>query len=184
MKFSTLILAITLCLLNSPAFAEDDKSEGFYLGGSFGNSTFDGQFDEDNLGDIDFKSDDTGYKLFGIIRFGVFALEGGYIDFGAPTSTSPENEELKYELTGWDLFAVGNLTLGPVDLFGKVGLFLWNEDQTQGSISVGNKGTDLAYGAGITVNIGSLGLRAEYERFEISSLDNVDMYSLGITIKL
>jgi len=142
MKFAALILAITLCILSNLAFA-NDESDGFYLGGSFGNATFDGNFDEDNLSGIDFKSDDTGYKLFGILRTGAFALEGGYIDFGAPTTTS-ENEELKYELTGWDLFAVGNLTLGPVDLFGKVGLFLWNEDQTQGSISVGDKGTDLA----------------------------------------
>ncbi len=182
MKFFILILALALSAFCTPVFS---ANEGFYLGGSFGNSVINGQIDDtDNIKNIDFKSDDTGYKLFGILRSGAFALEGGYIDFGTPTTTTADDVELKYELSGWDLFGVGNLTLGPVDIFGKVGLFLWDANQTNGAITVGNKGTDLTYGAGITLNVGSLGLRLEYERFEISNLDNVAMYSVGITIKL
>jgi hypothetical protein len=42
-------------------------------------------------------------------------------------------------------------------------------------------GTELAFGGGIQAHIGSLSVRAEFEKFEIADDTDVDMISLGFT---
>ena len=182
MQYLKLISLFGLALICQSVFAD---GEGLYLGGAFGNASIDGKLDDTaNFEKIDFNSDDTGYKLFGILRFGALAVEGGYIDFGNP-SANVQDKNLSVKVNGWDVFGVVNLRLGFIDLFGKGGLFLWDSDSHVGSVDAGSdNGTDPAYGVGAAVNLGSLSIRAEWEKFDINNLDSVTMYSLGVAIKL
>lgn len=65
------------------------KDAGFYIGGSVGSAKI-----EDKVSDIDeieFDESDFAFKIFAGYQFnGVFALEGGYVDFGSPSNSNVE----------------------------------------------------------------------------------------------
>ena len=70
----------------------------------------------------------------------------------------------------------------PVDLLARVGAIDWDASiSSPGLGSFSDDGTDLTYGVGAQFRVWSLSLRAEYERFDISDADDVDMISLGVT---
>jgi outer membrane immunogenic protein len=103
------------------------------------------------------------------------------VNFGEPEDTvaGTKIQSEGYGITG---YAVGFLALGPVDLFAKAGVVSW--DSKIEAVNVGNvdsDGTDLAYGAGVQFRLLSLGIRAEYEIFDIEDLDNANMLSVGVT---
>jgi hypothetical protein len=165
-------MAVT-AFMSLPLFVTNAYADnGFYIGGSLGNATI-----EQNLpdNDIDIDSDDTGYKIFGGFKFTILAIEGGYVDFGKPSQNNSE-----VELSGWDLFGLLNLGIGPVDLFGKLGIFAWDSETiVTGEPSLDKDGTDPAYGIGAGLSFGSFSVRAEYEYFDMSDFDNVTMFSIG-----
>ena len=74
-------------------------------------------------------------------------------------------------MTGWDLFGLVGVNMGPVSLFGKVGAIQW-DGKTNSPSSGKSSGTDPAYGVGLQFQISSIAIRAEYELF---SLDKVDI---------
>ena len=164
-------LLAALALAASPAIAADN---GIYLGASIGASGV-----EDD--ELDFDGDATGYKVIAGWRFlDWLAVEGNYVDFGS-TDDTVLGERIEADVDGLSLSAVVFVPVGPVDLFGRVGAVDWSADVS--SVSLGDfkdDGTDLTYGVGAQFRLGSLGLRAEYERFELGDAD-VDMISLGVT---
>jgi hypothetical protein len=181
LRFRTLIAIIGLVTLVAlPAFAADN---GFYLGGSVGQTSI----DVNNIGDgnTDFSGDDTSYKVFGGYRFLTFlAVEGSYVDLGAPSKDlSSENATYTTDITGYDFYAVGMLPLGIADIFAKAGMVDWDAkttiDDATGSHSVSDSGSDPAYGVGVQFRIKSFAIRAEVEYFDIQSANNVYMYSVG-----
>lgn len=163
---SSLLLVLALAANNAQA------DNGFYIGGSVGNAAIDATPDTPTEESID--SDDTGYKVFGGFKFTIFAVEGGYVDFGKPTQNSNT-----VELSGFDLFGLVNFGIGPIDLFGKVGVFAWDSDALVADNKVNKDGTDPVYGVGAGVSLGSFSVRAEYEYFDIKDFDTVQMISLG-----
>ncbi|MCU0977195.1 MAG: outer membrane beta-barrel protein [Steroidobacteraceae bacterium] len=164
-------LLVALALAASPAIAADN---GIYLGAGVGASGI-----EDD--EVDFDADATGYKVIAGWRFlDWLAVEGNYVDFGSADDTVLD-ERIEAEADGLSLSALVFLPIGPVDLFGRVGVVDWSADVS--SVSFGDfddDGTDLTYGVGAQFRLGSLGLRAEYERFELGDSD-VDMISVGVT---
>ena len=78
------------------------------------------------------------------------------------------------------MFGLVNLGIGPIDLFGKVGVFSWDADLTNGS-SINEDGTDPVYGIGGGLSLGPVSVRLEYEYFDVKSdsLDDIQMISLG-----
>ncbi len=78
--------------------------------------------------------------------------------------------------TGWDAFGVLTLALGPIDFFGKVGAIAWDIEVD----TFKETDTDLAYGLGLALRLGSFSVRGEYERFDIADTDEVGMYSIGL----
>lgn len=164
------ILAASLLLASGVAAAADN---GFYLGGSVGQANL----EIDDIGGVtaeDFKGDDTGFKLIAGIRpLDWLAVEAAYVNFG-----EPEDRGLRAEGDGISAFAVGFLPLGPVDLFAKGGLIAW-DSKISGSFD--DDGTDLAYGAGVQFRVWSISVRAEYEIFDVSDLDDLSMVSVGAT---
>jgi OOP family OmpA-OmpF porin len=164
-------LIAALALTSLPAVAADN---GIYLGGSIGQSGL-------QIDDFDYDADSTGYKLIAGWRFlDWLAVEGNYIDFGSGDD-SVDGTRTESEADGVSLSAVGFLPVGPVDLFARVGAVDWSADiSSSGLGSESDDGTDLTYGVGAQFRVWSLGIRAEYEMFDVSDAD-LDMISIGVT---
>ena len=173
------VSALVLGMSTGPALAADN---GFYLGASVGQSGV--SFDETIAGEnLSFDADATGFKAIAGWRFlDWLAVEGNYVDLGSGDD-KVAGERIETDVDGISLSAVGFLPLGPVDLFARVGAINWNADIDAPNLDVraSDDGTDLAYGVGAQFRVWSLSLRAEYERFDISDADTVDMVSLGVT---
>ncbi len=176
-RFMTVLtLTAVATLITLPAAAADN---GFYLGLSAGQA----EVSSEEYGDFEFDGDDIGYKVFAGYRFLTFlAVEGSYVDFGAPED---DVEDVHYEVdvTGFDLFAVGMLPLGIADIFVKAGMVDWDADLTTDITGVpgtaSDSGTDPAYGLGFQLRFGSFTARAEVEYFDVESTNHLYMYSVG-----
>ena len=173
-------LLASVLLLAGPAMADS----GFYLGGSLGQTTLAADF-EDPIegGSFAFDEDDSSWKAYGgftfdlpVVRLGV---EGGYRDLGGPSVTY-QAQAYGVDVTAWDAFGVAGFDLGPVTLFGKLGFISWDADLTIAGFDVGSDdGTDTAYGLGAAINLGSFQIRAEYEMFDVSDVEDLYMLSAG-----
>ncbi len=151
----------------------------FYVGASVG---------KENLksGDLgaSFDASATAYKAFAGYRFlKLFGIEGGYVDFGSPNDTTA-GIDLKIDSTAWDLFAVGVLPLGEhVELFGKAGYFRWDRNARLSGVVTGSSsatGHDPVYGVGAAFKLGRLlAIRLEYERFDMTDTEHLDLSSVG-----
>jgi hypothetical protein len=177
----TMLLAGWLFLAATQAKAAD----GFYIGAGAGAATFRENFD---VGKVE--SGDVAYKGFIGWRFDAIpvidlAVEGAYTDFGQPSQrTAPGSSALaantNIKLRGPSLAGLLILPIGPLDLYGKGGVIDWKAEQSVGGSTTNRSGTDSFYGVGLGVLIGRLGLRAEYERFQIKDLDRVDLATVSI----
>jgi OOP family OmpA-OmpF porin len=81
---------------------------------------------------------------------------------------------VSFKLHGYDAAGLLIFPIGPIDLYGKVGMLSWTA--SGGGTS---SGTDPFYGVGAGFNIWKIGIRAEYERYQIKDTDKVQMYSLS-----
>jgi hypothetical protein len=168
-------LAASCSLLSLPALSADN---GIYLGASVGQSNV--QYD-DNIGgqDFNFDASATGFKAIAGWRFfDWLAVEANYVDLG-----SGDDNGIETDVNGVSLSAVGFVPVGPVDLFARVGAVNWNADFDAPNLGVSESddGTDLTYGVGAQFRVWSLSIRGEYEIFDISDADTVDMFSIGVT---
>ncbi len=166
-KLATSGCAATLLLISGIAVAGSES--GLYVGGSLGTVSQD-----ISTADVSFDDDDTGYKIFagynlGLIPLIDLAIEGSYVDLGKVTSS-----EFSSETTAWTAFGLAGFKLGPIGLFGKLGMIAWDSKSSGGDDS----GSDPAYGVGASIQLGSIALRAEYELFETDSID-IDYFSVG-----
>lgn len=170
----TILAGALLLAMSNAAIAADN---GFYLGGSVGQAKL--KFDNlAGLSAVDFDGNDTAFKVIAGLRpIDWFAVEAAYVDFGNPDDVVA-GERFDADVNGITAFGVGFLALGPVDLFGKVGLINWDSNFEGG---LDSNGTDLAYGAGVQFRVWSLSLRAEYEGFDVGDADDLNMISLGVT---
>ena len=178
-RTTALAATAALGLLAVPVFAADN---GIYLGASVGQS---GVSFEDTIAgeDIDVDVDSTGFKAILGWRFvDWLAVEANYVDLGSGDDRVA-GTKIESDVNGFTLSAVGFVPVGPVDLFARVGFIDWEADVTapEFDLESNGDGTDLTYGIGAQFRVWSLGVRAEYEQFDISDADTVDMVSLGVT---
>ena len=183
MKKSTLCLVAILAVAATPAAAADN---GFYLGASIGGSSIKVSDFDDELGDLNFSDGDFAYKLFAGYRLMSFlGVEAGFVDLGSPSDAVGDDINVKIGVDGWDAFAVGFLPIGPVDVFAKLGLISWDANIRAAFENIveydSDSGTDVAWGLGVALRLGSLAVRAEGERFELGDADEVYMFSVGAT---
>jgi hypothetical protein len=163
------LLVLGAALLSGAAMAGTDS--GFYAGGGIGVATI----DTDLPGGGDFDDDDTAWKAIvgyniGIVPFLDLAVEGGYVNLGEPSDRG-----IDVEVDGWDAFGLVGVMLGPIGVFGKVGLINWDTEISGGLGD--DDGTDPAYGIGARFQLGSFQLRAEAEMFDVDNVDDVYMLS-------
>ena len=193
MKKFVLAAATAAVLAATPAFAADDS--GLYIGAGLGNFALDSQGLFDGK---DFDGSDIGFKVFGGYKFMEYlAVEVEYMDGGEPDDNynvgndSPERLRANAGFTGFIGSAVGILPIGEsFDLFAKAGFIMWDADgdakvfdgdTTLERASFDNDGTDFAWAVGGTWYImEALGLRAEYQGFEISDFNSVDFASASV----
>ena len=165
-KIRILITCLTGVLLTIPADSFAGADSGFYIGAGAGDASIEeGTFDES----------DSAYKILagyniGFIPFVDFAVEGSYVDFGNP-GTSTNN----VEVTGLDAFGLVGLNFGPFGVFAKAGAINWDLKTNSG---FSDSGTDPAYGIGAKFSFLSFAVRAEYEVFEFDTADS-DMVSVS-----
>lgn len=164
---------------------------GFYVGAGAAQSDY-GFSNPDGASPFDDST--NGYKLIvGFRPLDSFGVEASYIDHGdatVPTGNAciqlvgvPCPDRTTASATTASLFAVGFLDLPLVDLFAKAGLSNWKFDGHSTSafpgFRINEKGTELAWGAGVQAHFGSLGARLEYERFNIVQDESLDTISLS-----
>lgn len=172
--------------LAAPVHAADS---GFYLGGSIGQSTLEVPTDFNAIPAFD--ENDTGYKLFAGYNFNLallnFGIEGGYTDFGNPSSSLGTDTILSVDADGWSIWGMGGLNFGPLDVFAKVGTISWDASLSIDGFdpdfnvgSLGDSGNDIGYGLGARISFGSLSIRGEWEAFDIDDTDEVFLFSVGL----
>ena len=177
-RLAPLGLLLAAALLAATGSAQADS--GFYIGGSVGSAMLESK---DSEADFDFDGDDFAAKVFLGYNIDAFvidlAVEGGYVDFGNPSDTVLASE-VEFDVTGWDLFALAGVELGPVGVFAKAGMISWDADASIAGTRLGSdSGPDPAYGVGARFSLWSAEIRAEYEYFDVDSTDDLSMVSVG-----
>lgn len=166
------LATLTLAAFAPLAMAADN---GLYLGAGFTKAKVD-----DLATQLDF--DDESFKLIAGFRpLDAFGVEFNYIDLGrddvaiGPLAVSAKSK-------AYAGYAVGFLPLAPIDLFAKAGVARWEAETTSSAFGrLKDDGTEFAWGAGLQVRLGSLGVRLEYESFDVGSDSRSELISLGAT---
>lgn len=167
--------ATIFALLAVPALAVD---RGVYIGASTGQANV---RDTDELGGFELDGDDNSFKAILGFRADSLAIEFNYVDLGQPQQTFA-GRSVQIDAKGYDGFLVLSKRIALLELFAKAGIIAWKvETSVQGLNSVTNEGSDFGFGAGAQLVFGGLAVRAEYEQFEISDIDAVNLVSVGLT---
>jgi hypothetical protein len=179
---TTTLAALSAALLASAGtvMAQDaEPNTGFYIGGGLTQSRFDN--DDFEVDDID--DEDNSWKIIlGARPHANFALEANYVNFGESTQPSVEaGGPFSADADGYALYGLGIVPLGPVELFGKLGVSRIDSKGNVGAVLFEDKATELAYGAGIQFRLGGLGLRAEYEKYDTDVIGDLDLITVGLT---
>ena len=174
-----LIAASLLVALGSaPMLSWAGSDSGLYIGASVGQSSVESDFDGSSF-DID--DEDNGYKIlfgynFGLLPFLDLAIEADYRDYGTFGGNNASAE-----LVSSEIFGVVGFNIGPLGVFGKVGYSDADFDAVVDDVDLNDSDSATAYGIGAKINLGSFGIRAEYEELDLDAVDDVNMFSIGAT---
>jgi opacity protein-like surface antigen len=127
----------------------------------------------------------TSWKvLAGFRPISMFAVEADYLDLGSQT-TGFANSSAHLQYKAFTGYAVGfvPLPVPNVDVFGKIGLARWSSSGSNVSLpgnffSLSDSGTEFAWGIGAQAHVGTLGVRLEYESFNIPNTNGANVFSL------
>ncbi len=169
-------ILFTLPLLAGP--------RGVYFGGSGGQSFIKTEISDIGNEDLKLDGNDFAYKFNAGLRMTTsLAFEGGYRHLGSVKSKASDMT-FESKISGYDLAAVGNIYLGIVDLFVKGAAFWWDQQLEGGGEKATNSGSNFVWGFGATLRLGEMGIKAEWERFELEGYDRLAMLSLGVVFGL
>lgn len=171
-KLRMLFVCLAGCSFAIPTVSVAGADSGFYIGAGVGDATV-------KADDINFDESDAAYKIFGGYNIGFiplvdFAVEASYVDFGSPSSGVAS-----VDINGVNAFGVVGLSFGPFGLFAKAGAIRWDIDGNSGGATDSQSGTDPAYGIGARFAISSFAVRAEYEVYDVDSVSDLSMLSVG-----
>jgi Outer membrane protein beta-barrel domain len=183
------LLAVMVLALGGAAGVSHaaDNPSGFYVGAGVGQ--FNVQIDDIDQTDnaierLDDK--DASWKAFAGYRVNPYiALEAAYIDFGRPNTRSDaagSSGNYRVHLQGFAPYVIGTIPLGPVELFGKLGYYIYDvnlradiDDPLRPDIDSKHSDEDLLYGVGVGATVlDHLNARLEYERIRSDVVDDAD----------
>lgn len=177
-------LTLTAALLASfVALAPAESQAGGYIGGSVGQAYI--EVDAGTpLVPQSFDENDFGFKVLVGYEFSLptitLGVEADYVDFGAP-SGNVAGTQFEVEADGFAGFGTAAFDLGPLGIYGKLGLISWDASISVDGFDAGSDdGTDPAYGVGVKFGLASLEVRGEYEIYDIEDSENVAMLSVGL----
>ena len=165
------VAAAVLLFLTPAAWA------GAYVGASIGQS-------EATFAGVD--GDDSSWKIVGGYTFMKFVgVEGSYRNLGGASETVGTTS-FSTDLSSMDVFGVGTLPLGVVDVFAKLG---YSRMKLEGDItdpglpplSVSFTENELAYGVGVAFGVSKVTVRVEFEAFDTA--ESLNMLSAGAIFK-
>ncbi|MBC8028327.1 MAG: porin family protein [Steroidobacteraceae bacterium] len=180
MKFAALASLGTLALITAAPNAKA-ADNGFYLGAGVTKTEF--NIEDDGFGSDDI--DDNSFKVIAGFRpLDWLAVEANYIDLG-----SSDEDGIELDTNAITLSGLALAEFGVVDVYARLGVarVTANLDIDDLGINESDEGWEPTYGIGVGVHFGSLGVRAEYERFntelfDLAELDtDVDTLSLSFT---
>ncbi|MBN2425301.1 MAG: outer membrane beta-barrel protein [Calditrichaceae bacterium] len=171
-----------LSLLTTIFMMQNLLAQGFYLGAGLGNSFYDAEFSDINNEIKHLDKSATGFKFIGGFQSeSFFNIEGSYRSLGKIKYVESGNT-FESKTTGWDVYGLGRLEiLKLIDLMGKAGVIFWNTESMFNNESRGGSGTSFAWGIGAGVHLGSIGVRLEWEHFEVDIPKNLSMLCLSAT---
>ena len=163
--------------------------EGLYIGGGIGD--FSSSIDDiDSLtqinDSIDFTDGDNATKLFAGWAFNrYFAVQGDYVDFGDQSGAVSPSVSGTSNVKGFAPSIVGTLPIGPVELFGRIGMMFYNLDvNLNGGQLIDDSANDMVWSAGVGIDIKDrLNLRLEYEQIDIPQFDQANAVWLNAAWK-
>jgi OOP family OmpA-OmpF porin len=182
------ILAIAAAGIAGPAAAQE---RGLYLGGSAGYSQYANACQELI---VPCTEHDTAWRGFGGYQFNPnFALEAGYGFLGRAKGSDPIVGSFKQETFGWDLSMIGSFKLsGRLSAFGRLGGYsarsTLDVDAPPGTTSHdANTNSGFTIGAGLAYNLGILGVRLEWQRYDNLDVgnrkDDIDVFGAALLIR-
>jgi OmpA-OmpF porin, OOP family len=183
MKWIATAVAAPLLLLAVQANAQTaEPAVGLYAGGALTQS----KYDVDGFGVSGIDDGDDGWKAILGYRFtSRYGVEGSFIYFGQATApATAAGGPFLAEARAIPAFGVGYLPLGPVELFGKIGLALVDAQGNVGAAEYDERSIEFAFGAGAQVRLNRFAIRAEYERFDTDAIGKLGLFSLGVTYTL
>ena len=158
---------------------------GFYVGAGYVRAQVNNVFGTSGYG---FKIDDNAWKaILGFRPAPPFAVEANYVDLGHQShGLLGGNPYGHADARAFDIFGVGLLPLGPIDIYGKAGGARWTlSGNTTGPnntlLALDRNGTSFVWGAGIQAHWGPLGARLEYEHFKMPYTDGARLYTAAVT---
>ena len=156
------------------------SAQGLYIGAGIGNTFYGVDNLTQQVKSIDKNA--TGYKIFaGLSTPTIFGLEGGYRNFGTIDATEL-NVSIESKTTGWDVYGMAHFeVLLILDLFAKAGMIFWKTENKVLEQTLGDSGSGFAWGLGAGVGLGPIGVRLEWENFNINDQVTVSMATLGAT---
>ena|GEM_PF-291697 len=159
---------------------------GLYIGAGYVRAQINNVFGTKNY---NFKIDDNAWKaILGFRPIPFFAAEANYVDLGHQSRVllGGSSPLAHAHARAFDLFGVGLIPLGPIDIYGKAGGARWelsgNVQGPNGSLfSLDTNGVNFAWGGGIQGHYGPLGVRFEYEHFQMPDTDGARLYTAAVT---
>jgi hypothetical protein len=174
---NTRSILLAAALLGVCAF-HAQAAGGLYLGAGVGLASV-----KDDASGGTFDADAAAYKAFAGYRLDKIPLvdlaaEVGYVNFGKP-SQMMGGQSIDFKLHGGYAAGLLILPLGPLDVYGKGGALSWKSESNVGATGNSRSGTDAFYGVGAAFYLWKIGIRAEYERYQIKDIDRVQMLSVS-----
>jgi hypothetical protein len=176
MKHLYLLLTASFLFAINPVSGQD-----LYVGAGIGNTFYATEWSlQDEINKLDENS--TGYKFFAGITTPLFVdIEGGYRHFGTIEATEL-NVSFESQTTGWDVYALAKFELlYIIDVFAKAGMLFWKTENTIIAETLDETGSGFAWGVGAGVGLGPIGVRLEFENFQIEDPVTISMLTLSAT---
>jgi len=177
-------IAATLLLSTTAAYAQIPDA---YVGAGVSQARLDDIFGSDSFG-RHFDLSNAAWKVFaGVKPIPLLGVEAGYMDLGSESRNFGFRglDRANVDAHAFAAFAVGYLPLPVpfIDIFGKAGAARWtlNGHDTSSLFAIDDHGTDFAWGGGAQTHFGPLGLRLEYEQFNVRNTDGAKAVSLDVS---